>query len=262
MERYRIARAGKELNEYDLDTIRRYLAAGSLIPTDHAWKPGMETWKTLAELGIQPEVAPPVALAALPQPPVDPLPVSAPPAVEPQGSNLMTLLAVFFLPVAVYVLVSNKYPRRMKRFVGGWLAFVVLFFVFMSATYEHKPEAKAPHQVYLNARQFVPRALKAPSSARFPDVVGGNAVLQHGYFTDGTFYVEGVKSWVEAQNGFGVMIRNQWEVWYIRDGSEISSGLKPVWIQVGGEDALGSARELNRLRELARKPDGLRSVFE
>jgi hypothetical protein len=262
MESYRIARAGKELNEYDLDTIQRCLAAGSLMPTDHAWKPGMEAWKTLAELGIQAKAAAPVARAASPQPPIAPLPGSAAPAAEPKGSNLMTLLAVFFLPVAIYVLLSNKHPRRMKRFVGAWLATVVLLLVFMRATHEHKPEAKAPHQVYVNARQFVPRALKAPSSARFPDVVGGNAVLQHGHFTDGTFYVEGVRSWVDAQNSFGVMIRSQWEVWYIRDGADISSSLKPVWIQVGGEDALGSARELDRLRELARKPGGLRPEFE
>ena len=59
MERYRIARAGKEINEYDLVTIRSYLASGSLKPTDHAWKPGMSDWKTLSELGIAADIAPP-----------------------------------------------------------------------------------------------------------------------------------------------------------------------------------------------------------
>jgi hypothetical protein len=68
MERYRIARDGKEINEYDIEAIRGYLANGNLRPTDHAWKAGMDGWKTLAELGIvaAAKATPPLASASAP----------------------------------------------------------------------------------------------------------------------------------------------------------------------------------------------------
>lgn len=70
MERFRIARAGKEIGEYELTVIREYLALGNLVPSDHAWKEGMAGWKTLAELGI--------VAAAKAAPPPPPVPTAAP----------------------------------------------------------------------------------------------------------------------------------------------------------------------------------------
>ena len=46
----RIARAGKEIGVHALDEVRRRLAAGELVATDHYWMPGMAAWQTLAQL--------------------------------------------------------------------------------------------------------------------------------------------------------------------------------------------------------------------
>ena len=46
----RIARAGKEIGVHLLEEVRRRLADGQLLPTDHYWTPGMAAWATLAEL--------------------------------------------------------------------------------------------------------------------------------------------------------------------------------------------------------------------
>ena len=46
----RIARAGKEIDVHLLEEVRRRLADGQLLPTDHYWTPGMAAWATLAEL--------------------------------------------------------------------------------------------------------------------------------------------------------------------------------------------------------------------
>lgn len=260
MDRYRIARDGKEINEFDLDAIRSYLAAGSLRPTDHAWKAGMPGWKTLAELGIA-TVPPPAPPPARPDP-ATPVGVAAPVGAPAQASSLLLALGIFFLPVGIYVLLSKKYARRSKVLIGGWYAAALFMIIFISATHEHKPGPYPAHQVYVNAKQFVPRALKSPSTARFPGVVGDDAVQSYDYFTDGTIYVEGVSSWVDAQNSFGAMIRSNWQAWYMRDGSQVSGPLKPVWIRIGNDDALGSRKEIERLRELAKQPGGLQSEFD
>ncbi|MEN9536219.1 MAG: domain 2, partial [Verrucomicrobiota bacterium] len=46
----RIARAGKEIGVHPLEEVRRRLADGNLLTTDHYWTPGMAAWATLAEL--------------------------------------------------------------------------------------------------------------------------------------------------------------------------------------------------------------------
>ena len=45
-----INRAGQQYGPYPEATAREMLAAGQLLPTDLAWHPGAEGWKTLQEL--------------------------------------------------------------------------------------------------------------------------------------------------------------------------------------------------------------------
>ena len=45
-----INRAGQQYGPYPEATARDMLAAGQLLPTDLAWHPGAEGWKTLQEL--------------------------------------------------------------------------------------------------------------------------------------------------------------------------------------------------------------------
>ena len=63
MDFYRIARAGVDVGEYDIITVRQYLALGNLKHTDHAWCQGMAGWKTLAELEHEWSTSPTAGLA-------------------------------------------------------------------------------------------------------------------------------------------------------------------------------------------------------
>jgi len=266
VERYRIARAGKEIGEYDLAAIREYLAKGNLVPTDHAWTQGMSGWQTLAELGITAAPPPPAAPAM----PVTPAAAYSAPlatarggavAQKPSGNPVVVAIACFFVPLAIYVFLSGKYSKNTKKFLGIWFGVMFAFIAIVGSTAEHKPEPSSSHGMLLNGEKFVLRVLKSPSTAKFPDIISDNAAISCDYFTDGTIYVEGVSTWVDAQNSFGAMIRSRWKVWYMRDASQTSGKLKPVWIQIDGENALGDAGELSRLRELAKTPGGLRAEF-
>ncbi len=52
MKLYKIAKAGNVIGEYDELTVRRYLEAGTLSPTDFGWTAGMSEWRQLQELGF------------------------------------------------------------------------------------------------------------------------------------------------------------------------------------------------------------------
>lgn len=51
MLRYKIARQGKIIGEYDADSIHERISAGELLVSDHGWTDGMNEWKQLRELG-------------------------------------------------------------------------------------------------------------------------------------------------------------------------------------------------------------------
>lgn len=71
-----ISRNGEQLGSFEDSDIRTGLVRGTLLPSDHYWKHGMDGWKTLAELFPQlcnhsapPPPRPPVyAPAAVPAP--------------------------------------------------------------------------------------------------------------------------------------------------------------------------------------------------
>jgi len=52
MKLYKIAKAGNVIGEYDEQTVRRYLEAGTIGPGDFGWTAGMSEWKQLHELGF------------------------------------------------------------------------------------------------------------------------------------------------------------------------------------------------------------------
>lgn len=45
-----IARAGREIGVFSIDTVRAKMASGELLSTDHYWKPGMASWLELSAL--------------------------------------------------------------------------------------------------------------------------------------------------------------------------------------------------------------------
>jgi hypothetical protein len=58
--------------------------------------------------------------------------------------------------------------------------------------------------LHIQAQQFVSRALKAPSTAKFPALPYEAKSLGDGFYR--------VKSYVDSQNSFGAMIRSDWTV--------------------------------------------------
>ncbi len=54
MHKYKIARQGVIIGEYQVGSIQRMIDAGDLLSTDYAWTNGMAEWKRLTELGFQP----------------------------------------------------------------------------------------------------------------------------------------------------------------------------------------------------------------
>jgi hypothetical protein len=51
--KYRVARGGLELGEFDLDNIPALLAKGQLALTDHYWAPGMLEWGILSDIAVK-----------------------------------------------------------------------------------------------------------------------------------------------------------------------------------------------------------------
>jgi hypothetical protein len=79
MLKYKIARQGQIIGEYDAGSIQLLINSGNLMASDHAWSRGMEGWKRLSELGFASVV---VAPSSLPR--SDPAPFVQPTnAVEP-----------------------------------------------------------------------------------------------------------------------------------------------------------------------------------
>ena len=54
MLKYKVARQGKIIGEYQAGAIQRMIDSGSLMVSDYAWATGMAEWKQLADLGYQP----------------------------------------------------------------------------------------------------------------------------------------------------------------------------------------------------------------
>lgn len=62
MIKYKIARQGQIIGEYDASSVQLLINSGNLMVSDHAWANGMEGWKRLSELGYAPVVAAPPSL--------------------------------------------------------------------------------------------------------------------------------------------------------------------------------------------------------
>lgn len=60
MLKYKIARQGKIIGEYDADLIQDHINSGEILVADHGWAAGMDEWKQLNELGyVLPASEPP-----------------------------------------------------------------------------------------------------------------------------------------------------------------------------------------------------------
>ena len=102
----------------------------------------------------------------------------------------------------------------------GLVAFIaivvmVVVVVWAGANSEEYAEDTARTSARSHAQTFVKRHLKAPATAEFPWGMDEYSIVSLG---DGRWKVS---SYVDAQNGFGAMVRSQWDVTLRRkeDGS-------------------------------------------
>ncbi len=84
---YYVARDGKQYGPYSAETAQRYLAEGSLLPSDYAREESAQTWSTLAQLFPQAPAAaaaPQAGAAAAPAYAYTPQPAQPQYAAQPQ----------------------------------------------------------------------------------------------------------------------------------------------------------------------------------
>ena len=134
--------------------------------------------------------------------------------------------------IAVAALVVFAWSRLRRRFTAGQLfgcVFALLFGVpfvggLINQSLPHDEAyyrnemchgEQAEGMAFLEAEDVVKQHLRAPSTATFSSWLGdGSKVRREG---ECTFIVSG---WVDAQNGFGAMIRSDWEEKVIYDHRE------------------------------------------
>lgn len=106
----------------------------------------------------------------------------------------------------------NKRALIVKNFLS-----VIIFLIFIVMAAGSVPstpsEPKDPNawksednstMAYIMMEDFVKKRLRSPSSAKFPGVFDGK--LDHVKYSGNHRYI--ISSYVDAQNGFGAMIRN------------------------------------------------------
>ena len=82
MLKYKVARQGQIIGEYDASSIQLLINAGNLMVTDHVWATGMDGWKQLRELGYDfPVASPPELPRSTPTSFVQPQGLGAPPVL-------------------------------------------------------------------------------------------------------------------------------------------------------------------------------------
>ncbi len=127
---------------------------------------------------------------------------------------------------------SSKTGNRI--YIAGWVVLVwlmVLAFFMMVGTGQSKNESETsnPRKIYARevidvAEKAVKNRLRAPSTAKFPELFGedGYKVVKTTSKSSDVDCVS-VLGWVDSQNGFGAMLRSWFLVNLKRDSSRIWS---------------------------------------
>jgi len=121
MLKYKVARQGQIIGEYDASSIQLLINAGNLMVTDHVWATGMDGWKQLRELGFS--VSPP---------PLPYVPPSSPLSAQVHATGgkrppayFAWMVAALILPVIFsWRIIFDKtlgYSRGLKIFYALWI---------------------------------------------------------------------------------------------------------------------------------------------
>ena len=117
-----------------------------------------------------------------------------------------------------------RFPQFSQRQVLGLVLIGgVGLFMKMAATPPSPEDLNSPRNAALVCRQFVQARLKAPTTAKFPNVYDNESGVGYALLDSGARVVT---AYVDSQNGFGAMIRTPFtctvtwqhdDTWHLND---------------------------------------------
>jgi hypothetical protein len=128
---YYVARSGQQYGPYSEDTVRSYVAAGSLLASDSIRAETSQTWTTIAQQFQIPQTAPPV----LAQPQMVPQYGQVPQYVQAAGGAqivppnlhwaLLLVLSITWIFAFIWALVQAGYARKIDPSSSALWAFIL-----------------------------------------------------------------------------------------------------------------------------------------
>ncbi len=128
---YYVARSGQQYGPYTEETVRSYVAAGSLLATDNIREETGQTWTTIAQLFQLPQAAPPI----MAQPQVVPQYAPAPQYMQGAPGTgivppnlhwaIVLILCITWVFVFIWGFVQAGYARKIDPNSSAIMAFVL-----------------------------------------------------------------------------------------------------------------------------------------
>ena len=125
---------------------------------------------------------------------------------------------------------APEQPKRSEIIAGSIILIIFVFlaykgisFIFTNSPLDSipasavvQPEQHSDTDAYIDAQAIVSKALKSPSTAKFPS-------SSHATITRAGENIFKVDSYVDSQNGFGAMIRSEWSVMFEYVGDKLDT---------------------------------------
>lgn len=198
-----IHRDGTNYGPYDEDQLKDFINSGNITLDDMAWSDEHSEWAPLRKFVQGGSIPPP------------------PPAVS----------------------VKSAKPKKKTSSFLVFVILLVLFFVILGVAgsiQSNSVSEPAPewHLRYRQAEALIKKGLKCPSTAKFSDYLSDQHTGAKHLGKD----VWDCFGYVDSQNAFGAMIRNQWElildvkipkILYVKIGSDKSGDYKAAFEAAG-----------------------------
>lgn len=266
---YNISRNGAEIGKYPKEEIVDGLMTGFFQPTDHCWKPGMTEWRLLSlefAASANPAMSPPPPqrpdAAANPAQSLPRAPASQAPApARSSAGRIGWLVGGFLMPYlfAWRIIFDRAYgfSVRTKVLYSVWMATFVIALATSGNTGSSRSERSQadylahrkanPYDVegdqekpepytwaITQAEALIRQRLKSPSSAKFSRYA---ETSRKKTYDDGVKQYYVVSGWVESQNSFGAMLRDDYLICFISTENSTKIGAKYLRI---GEQSTGA----------------------
>ncbi|MCX8512555.1 MAG: hypothetical protein ORN83_12425 [Chthoniobacteraceae bacterium] len=225
-----IARNGKTLGEYTLVDLGRAIRSKSVLPTDHYWRKGMKSWDKVYFIATEATVALGEAENPKAQPPVIVAEDGFAAYVRKYafGNPAVSVCAIILLGVVLFAYMINRSAPEPD---GERTAVAAKKPPVPTDPYDTNSSQETPlatSQVLHLAEHYVKQVLKAPSTAKFSKWVDN---YHNKSYDDGITQYYVVQGWVDSQNSFGAMLRNNYTICYSVD----LDGSKVCYLNLGGQ---------------------------